>query len=401
MAVKFTKPEINVREKISELDKPSGIAGEAMLRAETPQEQQALIGVGRRNLIINGANQVNQRGTVTGINTAAFTYGGPDRRNLYVNQAGGAAFSISQGTSGPDQFIHTCRIDCTTAGGALTGGQEIKSEQAIEAYDVSGVGFGTPSAKSLTVSFWVKSNQAATYVLWLYRADGSRHNSDVYSINSANTWEFKTLTFAPDHSNTVAVDNSTGLGVAFILNTGPTFSNGTSPKGNWQALTSGNRYAGQTATIGSSTSDYFEYTGLQVETGKVATPFEHRSYGEELALCQRYFCSSFPTGTAPAHGLNINYQGVAGWTTFSSTAARSPFIYYPVTMRATPSLTLYSCANDTSGQWGIYTGSWDGSSTQATDSTNKNFNVRINSGISGAINQSYLIRGNWTASSEL
>ena len=145
----------------------------------------------------------------------------------------------------------------------------------------------------------------------------------------------------------------------------------------------------------------YRVTGCQLELGKVATPFEHRSYGEELALCQRYFCSSFPTGTAPAHGLNINYQGVAGWTTFSSTTARSPFIYYPVTMRATPSLTLYSCANDTSGQWGIYTGSWDGSSTQATDSTNKNFNVRINSGISGAINQSYLIRGNWTASSEL
>jgi hypothetical protein len=330
MAVKFTKPEINVREKLAELDKPSGIAGEAMLRAETPQEQFNLIGAGRRNLVINGANQVNQRGTVTGLNTAAFTYGGPDRRNLYVNQAGGAAFSISQGTSGPDQFIHTCRIDCTTAGGALTGGQEIKSEQAIEAYDVSGVGFGTPSAKSLTVSFWVKSNQAATYVLWLYRADGSRHNSDVYSINSANTWEFKTLTFAPDHSNTVAVDNSTGLGVAFILNTGPTFSNGTSPKGNWQALTSGNRYAGQTATIGSSTSDYFEYTGLQVETGKVATPFEHRSYGEELALCQRYF-----------HTLR---SGIFGVATAVGTIA---FTYSsPVTMRVTPTIGFKDSNDD-------------------------------------------------------
>ena len=329
MAVKITKPEINVREKLAELDKPSGIAGEAMLRAETVAEQQALIGVGRRNLIINGANQVNQRGTVTGINTAEFTYGGPDRRNLYVNQAGGAAFSISQGTSGPDQFIHTCRIDCTTAGGALTGGQEIKSEQSIEAYDVSGVGFGTPSAKSLTVSFWVKSNQAATYVLWLYRADGPRHNSDVYSINSANTWEFKTLTFAPDHTNTVAVDNSIGLGVAFILNTGPDFSNGTSPKGNWEALTSGNRYAGQTATIGSSTSDYFEYTGLQVETGKVATPFEHRSYGEELALCQRYY---YDAGLQPIDLVGVGHpSGYSGVT--------SGRITFPVTMRATPTYT--------------------------------------------------------------
>ena len=329
MAVKFTKPEINVREKLAELDKPSGIAGEALLRAETPQEQQALIGVGRKNLIINGANQVNQRGTVTGINTAAFTYGGPDRRNLYVNDVGGSAFSLSQGTSGPAEFTHTCRIDCTTAGDALTGGQEIKSEQAIEAYDVSGVAFGTTSAKSLTVSFWVKSNQAANYVLWLYRADGSRHNSAVYSINSADTWEFKTLTFAPDHSNTVAVDNTTGLGVAFILNTGPTYSNGTSPNGNWEALTSGNRYAGQTATIGSSTSDYFEYTGLQVETGKVATPFEHRSYGEELALCQRYYYDAgLQKVDLVGSGHASGYSGV--------TSGR---ITFPVTMRATPTHT--------------------------------------------------------------
>jgi hypothetical protein len=140
---------------------------------------------------------------------------------------------------------------------------------------------------------------------------------------------------------------------------------------------------------------------VQLELGSVATDFEHRSYGEELALCQRYYCNNFPTGTTPANGLSINPQGVAGWTTFSSTAARSPFIYYPVTMRATPSLTLYSCTNDTSGQWGIYTGSWDGSSGQASEGTNKHFNVRIDNGISGASNQSYLMRGNWTADAEL
>jgi len=348
MTVKVSKPAINIREKLSELQKPSGIAGEALLRADTAQEQQALIGVGRKNLIINGANQVNQRGTVTGINTAAFTYGGPDRRNLYVNDAGGSAFSLSQGTSGPAEFTHTCRIDCTTAGDALTGGQEIKSEQAIEAYDVSGVAFGTTSAKSLTVSFWVKSNQAANYVLWLYRADGSRHNSAVYSINSADTWEFKTLTFAPDHSNTVAVDNTTGLGVAFILNTGPTFSNGTSPNGNWEALTSGNRYAGQTATIGSSTSDYFEYTGLQVETGKVATPFEHRSYGEELALCQRYYQKSYDKDTYAAAVTGSGAVDFYG----SSDANNILFtVKYPVHTRTnSPTITIYNTNNATSGQ---------------------------------------------------
>jgi len=330
MAVKFTKPEINVREKLAELDKPSGIAGEAMLRADTVAEQQALLGVGRKNLIINGANQVSQRGTLTGVNTAVNTYGGPDRRNLYVNHPGESVFTLSQEASGPGEFNHSFLIDCTTAGATLTGGQEIKSEHPIEAYDVAGVGFGTPYAKHLTVSFWVKSNQAADYVVWLYRPDGTRHNSKVYTINSPDTWEFKTLTFNPDTSNTVAVDNTVGLYVSFILNAGPSYSSGTSPNGNWQNIVSANRYAGITATIGSSTSDYFECTGLQVETGKVATPFEHRPYGEELALCQRYF-----------HTLRSGIFGVG------TTAGTVAFTYSsPVTMRATPTIAFKDSNDD-------------------------------------------------------
>ena len=308
-----------------------------MLRAETPQEQQALIGVGRKNLIINGANQVNQRGTLTGVNTATNTYGGPDRRSLYVNHAGGSVFTLSQEASGPGEFNHSFLIDCTTAGAALTGGQEIKSEHTIEAYDVAGVGFGTPYAKPLTVSFWVKSNQAADYVLWMYREDGTRHNSKVYTINSANTWEFKTLTFNPDTSNTVAVNNTTGLYVSFILNAGPTYTSGTSPNGTWQNIVSANRYAGLTATIGSSTSDYFECTGLQVETGKVATPFEHRSYGEELALCQRYFQQRITGGAALGAGIWYTNTQVLGYYKFDVTMRTSP----TVTVSSNISITAY------------------------------------------------------------
>ena len=348
MTVKITKPQINVREELNDLKKPTGIAGEAMLRAETVAEQQALIGVGRKNLIINGANQVNQRGTLTGVNIATNTYGGPDRRSLYVNHPGGSAFTLSQEASGPGEFNHSFLIDCTTAGATLTGGQEIKSEHSIEAYDVAGVGFGTPYAKSLTVSFWVKSNQAADYVLWMYREDGTRHNSKVYTINSANTWEFKTLTFNPDTSNTVAVDNTTGLYVSFILNAGPSYTSGTSPNGNWQNIVSANRYVGLTATIGTSTSDYFGYTGLQVETGKIATPFEHRSYGEELALCHRYYYRTAPANT---------YSWVA-WGGYSNTTSNAiVFLSFPQRMRAVPTLghggnfqvadgfSVYSCSN--------------------------------------------------------
>ena len=334
MTLEINKPKINLREEVNQLKKPTGVAGEAMLRAETPQEQQALIGLGRKNMMINGANLVNQRGTKTGINSATLNYGGPDRRNLYVNHPGGSVFMIQQYNSGLSEFPKSCRIDCSTAGATLTGNEEIKTEIPMEGYDVQQIGYGTPQAKFLTVSFWVKSNQAANFILWLYRPDGARHSSKVYTINNPNTWEYKTLTFNPDVSDPVDVDETPGLYVSFILNSGPTYSSGTSPDGTWQDIVSPNRYAGITADIGSSTNDYFEFTGLQVETGKVATPFEHRSYGEELALCQRYFYSA-AEGQSNSLGLGVNYT-----STYMMGA-----INFPVTMRTTPTLSAASGSN--------------------------------------------------------
>ena len=349
MVVKVSKPELNLREKISELDKPSSIAGEAMLRAETPQEQQALIGVGRRNLLINGDFKVSQRGTYTSTttltNTATYYL---DRWKFYtfVNTSGTFQHKLDQTL--PDGTVTNTHLHTSTS-----SDMNAPLVQLVEDHKAVW-------GKHFTVSFWYKSNKETYYNIW-------NGTSQIHFLvpSSGGAWKKWEQTYK-------LKENGAYFRLEFYSH-----------------------------TIEMTSGSYLELAQVQIELGKVATPFEHRSYGEELVLCQRYFCSSFPTGTAPAHGLNINYQGVAGWTTFSSTTARSPFIYYPVTMRATPSLTLYSCANDTSGQWGIYTGSWDGSSTQATDSTNKNFNVRINSGMSGAINQSYLIRGNWTASSEL
>ena len=343
MAVKFTKPEINVREKLAELDKPSGIAGEAMLRAETPQEQQALIGVGRKNLIINGAMQVAQRGTVTGINTATTNYGATDRHAFYVN-GNGATFTSSQESSGPPGFTKTNLIDCTAANSsALTSNQEIKTQYVIEAYDLSRVGFGTTSAQPLTISFWCKTNQTGNFVLWFYRGDGTRTTSIPVPVHSSNTWEYKTVTIQPDFSNTLAVDNTAGLYVSMILNTGPGYTSGTSPNGTWETIVTANRHVGCTFTIGNSTDDYFEYTGLQLELGKVATPFEHRSYGEELALCQRYYQS--------IGGESIYRRVGIGFPT--STTQGGVVVHLPTTMRSIPSLTSNGSIRFQQGGTGI------------------------------------------------
>jgi hypothetical protein len=277
---------------------------------------------GRKNLIINGSMQVSQRGNLTGL-TENTSYAGPDRFK-FATSGNGQVFDLSQGSSGPSGFTNTTRIDCSTAGTTLTGGQEIKSTISIEGYDVNSVGFGTATAKPLTFSFWVKSNQVATYVVWAYRPDGSRHNSKTYTIDVADEWEFKTITFQADNSSEVTSDNTKGLDVAFIHNSGPTYTSGTSPNGSWENIVSANRYAGLTATIGNSVNDYIEITGVQLETGS-GTDFEHRSYGEELLLCQRYY------------SRKTNLWNDTGGTTGHRFVPRYEF---PVTMRHVPSITL-------------------------------------------------------------
>jgi len=280
-----------------------------------------------RNLIINGAMQVAQRGDVTGINSIGPNYGGPDRFAIYSNSpSSSAVFSAIQQSTGLAEFPECFRLDCTTAAsGSLTGTHEIKIEHKIEAHNVQGVAFGTSSAKKLTLSFWCRSNKAATYALWFLRPDTSNRQTGVtYTISSANTWEYKTVTINADTTNTVDNDNGVGLDVAWIMNTGSDYTSGTAANGTWEALTDANRYVGHTATIGTSTDDYFDLTGVQLEVGDTATPFEHRSYGDELARCKRYF--------------RIFGHGAIGiWTNANNARVASDF---DVEMRTNPSSVL-------------------------------------------------------------
>ena len=232
MAVKFTKPEINVREKLAELDKPSGIAGEAMLRAETPQEQQALIGVGRRNLIINGDFYVSQRGDYTSATTITNGTYYLDRCISYAGNVGGTVQDMG------GSIKHTATN--STIG-------YLGLEQRIEDYSRLG-------GETITVSAEVKSNHSSAQIMIYDSAyrDGVHHSG-------GGGWEKLTHTFTVN----------TSLSRLWIQVWIADFANSLN------------------ATI--TSGDYIEVRNLQVERGKVATPFEHRSYGEELALCQRYF----------------------------------------------------------------------------------------------------------------
>ena len=339
MVVKVSKPEINVREKISELDKPSGTAGQAMLAAETPQEQFNLIGAGRRNLIINGAMQVEQRGAYTISTTGSPEYGGPDRFHVWSYTSGEEVTAeISKSTVGgtPTGFANTYRFDVLTAESSVAAAEAVVVAQYIEAQDCQHLEYGTNDAKPVTLSFWIKTSITGTYCFFLQNDDGDRIQVKEYTVNSADTWEKKIITIPGDASGTINNDSGRGLWCGWVLMAG-TDRHGS--KDTWR--TTGADYATSSQVNAlNNTANNIYLTGIQLEVGKVATPFEHRSYGEELALCQRYYCQ---IGGASQGGGGFDYLAHG----FADTTTRAiHLIQFPQEMRAAPTLICSQTASN-------------------------------------------------------
>jgi len=292
--------------------------------------------LGRRNLIINGAMQVAQRGTSqSGVSNTSGYYV-CDRWNGEETGFQTPAFTISQETSVvPDGFGAALKYDVTTADATLGADNSWIIQQRLEGQDLQGLKFGTSSAQSLTLSFWVYSNKTGTWIAELQNNDATRHISQAYTINSANTWEQKTLTFSGDTTSGFDNDNNASLYVNFWLYGGTNFTSGTLAT-SWAATTNANRAVGQ-VNFADSTDNNFYLAGVQLEVGSVATPFEHRSYGEELALCQRYFYRA-SRGTIIGAYIDSNRIDAT--------------IHFPTTMRATPTITASSGTN----YWYAYTG---------------------------------------------
>jgi len=329
MVVKVSKPEINLREKISELDKPSGVAGQAMLAAETPQEQFNLISAGRRRMNINGAMNVFQRGNVTGISTTGF---GADRYMIQSNTAG--TMSLTEDADVPEEggFQSSYKIACTATATFGTDSNLVMIYR-LEGQDSQCTNFGKPNASSLTLSFWIKSNRAGDFNVnfenELPTSGGAdRGYQTKQTLNQADTWEYKVVTIEGDTTSGKSFTNNTLKGLCFeiSLSKGGSAWAATASKPYWHDLANAERTYHNQHFFGDSTSNYWKITGVQLELGKVATPFEHRSFGEELALCQRYF-------TVMPNAI----FGVA-----SSTTSVVYAYHLPVQMRATPQPTLTS-----------------------------------------------------------
>ena len=266
------------------------VAGIATFRSDVnlPNINGGQIG-GRRNLIINGAMTVSQRGT--SFSAIAHNAYGIDRFKFTNNTS--AAYTLSQSSTSPDGFANSLKLDCTTADTSISASEYNRMVYVFEGQDLQGLAKGTSSAKKSVLSFYVKTNKTGTYSIFIYDDDNSRQFNSTYTVSDTN-WNRYTIEIPADTTGAIANDNGGSLEVYWHLIAGSSRTSG-SLDTTWNSYTTSKEAAGQNVNLGDSTSNEWYLTGVQLEIGSTATGFEHRSNGEELSLCQRYYVS-YPAG---------------------------------------------------------------------------------------------------------
>jgi len=277
-------------------------------------------------LIINGDMQIAQRGTsVTGV-TGSGTPVAIDRFRNVISSLG--TWTVSQSTDVPtgQGFTNSFKMDCTTAEASPSASSYNTFSHRFEGQNLQMLKKGTSSAESVTVSFWVKATKTGTNIVELYDGDNSRQISQAYTIDSANTWEKKVLSFAGDTTGTLDNDNNNSLAVQFWLAAGSDRTSGTLNT-SWATITNANRVVGQVNHADSTDNNWY-ITGVQLEVGTFDAnsipDFQFEDAGTSLARCQRYYNSADDLGT---------FLASRGYGDLSS-------VTFPVEMRATPTMTL-------------------------------------------------------------
>ena len=279
---------------------------------------------GFKNRLINGAMVIDQRNAGAAVTPTAGTYT-LDRYFYQSSQASKATIQQNAGSvTPPTGFTNYLGVTSTSAYSSGAG-DFFRIFQSIEGLNVADLAWGTASAKTVTLSFWVRSSLTGTFGGSLQNSASNRSYPFTYTISSANTWEYETITIAGDTSGTWLTTNGTGVTVGFNIGTGTTFS-GTA--GAW----AGANYlsaTGATSVLATNGATFY-ITGIQFEVGSTATSFDVRDYGRELALCQRYLYKVSADGTnAPSLAMGFA----------NSTTQVFACIYLPVSLRAAPTLT--------------------------------------------------------------
>jgi hypothetical protein len=296
------------------------------LASGTVQNQSAF-----KNIIINGDMSIAQRGTsVSGI--TGTDYYTVDRYKF--NCTGQGTWTMSQDTDVPtgQGFAKSIKLDCTTADASPASSDLLLLQQRVEGQNLQYLKKGTANAESLTLSFWVKSNKTGTYVCEIDDADNSRNINKSYTINSANTWEKKTITFAGDTTGAFTNDNGLSMVVYWWLGAGSTYTSGTLQT-SWGSTVNANRAVG-VVNLADSTSNEWYITGVQLEAGTTASDFEFLPYDVNLQRCQRYYY---------VHATGNQIIGIMWWY---QSLVNNTIMHFPVEMRTSPSASAPSGTNN-------------------------------------------------------
>ena len=338
---------------------------------------------GFRNRIINGDMRINQRGGTITVNDLAVFYG--IDRFSGVGQSADGVFTMVQDTSAPSGFVNSLKVTVTTADASIGASQYYTVQQLIEGTNVSDLAWGTASAKTVTLSFWVRSSVTGTFGGSLRNANGDRSYPFTYSISAANTWEQKSVTIAGDTTGTWLTTTGIGIRVNFGIGTG---SSGVGTAGAWAGA---NYYSATGATnLISTLSATWYITGVQLEVGSVATPFERIDYGRELQLCLRYYQNSFNVGNQPGVSTSLSDAiHLLSWG--DGNCSGFPF---QIPMRAAPTVTLRAQGSTTAGQ--VSSGGTDRSATATNIGAKQVSFIAVTSGTANTYT-----RFTWEAASEL
>ena len=332
-----------------------------MLSGSIATSKLANQNIGFRNLIINGDMSQAQRGTsVNNTNGAPYLIDRFRNQAVYGSTAPTATIAISQSTTVPSGqgFVKSTKYDVTTAQGSLTTDTGYALEQRIEGQMLQHLKKGTSSAEALTLSFWVRSNKTGTYVVELADTDNSRQCSQAYTINSADTWEKKTLNYPADTTGAFTNDNGASLKVRIWVAAGATFTNGTLAT-TWASTSNGNSAVGQVNLVDSTSNEWY-ITGLQLEIGTTASDFEFIPFDVNLQRCQRYFETIG----------NLGDDAIIGYGFGSGSDTLRTMYLFKVRKRANPSM---SDSDSSSRQYKFEGTSTDGTAINQTSTTAPSF----------------------------
>jgi hypothetical protein len=346
-----------------------------------------------KNRIINGDMRIDQRNAGASVGTSSGTLVYTlDRWAANYSQT--SKYTVQQNAGSvtpPAGFTNYLGVTSSSAYSVLSS-DYFMVNQRIEGFNVADLDWGTANAATVTLSFWVRSSLTGTFGGVITNSAQNRSYPFTYTISAANTWELERITIAGDTSGTWLTNNGVGLFVNFGFGVGSTYS------GTAGAWSGSNLYSatGAASVVGTNGATFY-ITGVQLEAGSVATPFERRSYGQELALCQRYYEKSYTIETTPGTVTAIGFIDVTG------NSQGGNVVMYPlrfaVAKRAAPSITGYTASSGASGSWDYVRSGASGTGTFTVDTIGTN-GARTYTNV-GAAWTAAEMQGHYTASAEL